>query len=53
MREWPALLGATFADVLVRFEAAVPLGVRRSDGALMINPLDSYRLQPGALKNIN
>ena len=48
MREWPQLVGATFADVLVRFEAAVPLGVRRSsDSALMINPLDSYRIQPG------
>ena len=48
MREWPQLVGRSWAEVLVSFEDAIPLGVRRPDGALMINPLDSYRLQPGA-----
>ena len=48
IREWPQLEGRTFAEVLVSFEDAIPLGVRRPDGALMINPLDSYRLRPGA-----
>ena len=48
IREWPQLEGRTFAEVLVSFGEAIPLGVRRPDGALMINPLDSYRLQPGA-----
>lgn len=48
IKEWPQLEGRTFAEVLVSFEEAIPLGVRRPDGALMINPLDSYVMQPGA-----
>lgn len=50
MREWPSLVGRRFADVLLMFEAAMPLGVRpAATGEVVLNPPDDYMLVQGGL----
>ena len=48
LREWPSLAGRRFADVLLMFEHAMPVGVRPLvTGEVLLNPADDYVLAPG------
>lgn len=48
-KHWPELIGCTFGEVLLRFDDAVPCGVRLAAKGrqVCINPPDSYVLQAG------
>jgi hypothetical protein len=41
---WPALTGARWSDVFPCFPHAVPIGVRRAGGAVLLNPAAAERL---------
>ena len=48
LREWPSLAGRRFAEVLLMFEHAMPVGVRPlATGEVLLNPADDYVLAPG------
>jgi len=47
MKEWPELVGVCFGDLQFRFPDAIPLGVCRSDGMLMLNPDPGRELEEG------
>jgi Castor and Pollux, part of voltage-gated ion channel len=48
LREWPSLAGRRFAEVLLMFEAAMPVGVRPlATGEVLLNPADDYVLALG------
>jgi hypothetical protein len=48
LREWPALAGERFGAALYRFDAAVPVGLKRAaDGRIVINPPDALVIAPG------
>jgi Trk K+ transport system NAD-binding subunit len=48
-QHWPELIGRTFGEVLLRFEDAVPCGVKMAarNGHISINPPDTYVMQEG------
>jgi hypothetical protein len=39
---WPKIVGETFLQITCRFDDAVPVGVKSSDGKIKINPENSY-----------
>jgi Castor and Pollux, part of voltage-gated ion channel len=48
LREWPSLAGRRFADALLMFQHAMPVGVRPlATGEVLLNPADDYVLAPG------
>jgi Castor and Pollux, part of voltage-gated ion channel len=48
IREWPSLVGRRFAEVLLMFEHAMPLGIRSAAaGEVLLNPSDDYVLVEG------
>ena len=48
LREWPALAGERFGAALYRFDAAVPVGLKRAaDGRIVINPPDALVIATG------
>mmetsp|Transcript_2180 Transcript_2180/g.6488 ORF Transcript_2180/g.6488 Transcript_2180/m.6488 type:complete len:752 (+) Transcript_2180:101-2356(+) len=48
VQHWPQLDGLTFGEVLYRFKDAIPLGVRRKEGGIMVlNPTDDTIIEPG------
>jgi len=46
LKEWPALAGLRFGDILTRFDDAVPIGVKH-DGLVILNPADDQEIQDG------
>ncbi|KAJ1450332.1 hypothetical protein M885DRAFT_448106 [Pelagophyceae sp. CCMP2097] len=49
LKSWPELQGETFGGCLCRFAEAVPIGILRSGGALLLNPGDGAVLGVGDL----
>ncbi|KAL7517511.1 hypothetical protein ACHAWX_002430 [Stephanocyclus meneghinianus] len=47
IEEWPELIGKTFYEITCRFDEAVPIGIRSSDGKLFINPDNELTVQEG------
>ena len=47
VEHWDALTGARWRDVAVRFPDAVPIGVQRRDGTVLINPPPGYVIRAG------
>lgn len=43
----PALVGRRFDDLVLSYDAAAPIGVRVSDGSILLNPPDDYVLKTG------
>ena len=53
LREWPSLAGRRFADALLMFEHAMPVGVRPlATGEVLLNPADDYVLAPGGRRQM-
>ena len=49
LRYWPQLTRRTFAEVLLMFEDAVPLGVKSRGRPLQLNPPGEFVLSEGAV----
>jgi len=47
IQNWPELEGLKFDDITCRFDDAVPIGVKGSDGAIRINPPHDYKIKRG------
>jgi hypothetical protein len=39
LKDWPEVVGERFGDIFMRFEDAVPLGIKH-DGIVVLNPSD-------------
>lgn len=46
LQEWPELVGSRWQYLTFKFPDAVPVGVK-TNGRVLLNPLDSYIIQPG------
>jgi hypothetical protein len=42
IKHWPQLAGKNFYDITCRFDDAVPVGVKKSDGDIVLLPDDKY-----------
>ncbi|WP_318209426.1 MULTISPECIES: CASTOR/POLLUX-related putative ion channel [unclassified Streptomyces] len=47
LREEPALVGATYGTALHAYEVGAPAGLRRADGAVLVNPPMDTLIGPG------
>ncbi|MFC4592069.1 CASTOR/POLLUX-related putative ion channel [Sphaerisporangium corydalis] len=47
IRSEPSLAGRTYGDALLAYATAAPLGLRRQDGTVEINPPSSTLIRPG------
>jgi hypothetical protein len=47
MASWPAAEGKTFYELTPHFPNAIPLGVTKPDGSILLNPGNSYTLGKG------
>lgn len=43
-QSWPELEGHTFGEVLLSFPDAVPVGILKDNGNVVLNPHDDWRL---------
>lgn len=44
---WALIIGMKFKEVLLCFEDAIPLGVKKTNGDLVLNPPDNYVVKEG------
>eukprot|EP00803_Ostreobium_quekettii_P011333 evm.model.scf_769.2 EVM.evm.TU.scf_769.2 scf_769:22581-30531(-) len=47
MREWQELHGKCFGEALYRFAAAVPIGIKKPSGSVLLKPNDETIIMPG------
>ncbi|CAK4086153.1 unnamed protein product [Aphanomyces euteiches] len=46
-KAWPEVVGVAFRDLIPRFPAAAPIGVKTAKGKVVIKPALDYIIQPG------
>jgi len=45
LQEWPDAVGIPFGDLSERFPAAVPIGIKTSEGTIVLNPAKSRKMK--------